>query len=319
MAKAVCMGELLIDFTPYGKSEAGMSLYEMNPGGACANVACVLAKYGVDTQFAGKVGRDHFGEFLAGVLQREHVGTHCLTTDPRYDTTLAFVNLKEDGDRTFSFIRSPGADTGLQVEEIDEAMVDGCDALHFGAFSLTDTPSRDTILHFAKRAKEQGKIVSFDPNLREQVWDSLELAKVTMLSGLALCNVLKVSEEELLFLTGIEDIPAATEYLHNNYNIPVILATLGKRGVYCQTEHDAGYTPTYTDVKTIDTTGAGDCFVGSFLYQVLKTGLDNLKGDNYRYAIGFANAAASLSTTKKGAIPSIPDIQEVEALMSYKG
>ncbi len=319
MSKAVCTGEMLIDFTPYGASEAGMPLYEMNPGGACANVACTLARFGVDTAFVGKLGRDYFGEYLVRTLREQGVNTAGVLQDGSADTTLAFVHLAADGDRSFHFVRSPGADTCLLPADVPADLVSECDIFHFGSIPLTDNPSRDTILACAEEAKAAGKLVSFDPNLREPLWESLELAKATMIKGMSLCNVLKVSEEELYFLTGIDDVVGGTEYVYNNYHIPMILATLGKRGVYFHTPYEKGHAATYAEVETIDTTGAGDIFVGSFLYQVAAFGLDNLKGDNIRLAVDFANAAASLSTTRKGAIPSIPQETEVRARMSYRG
>lgn len=319
MKQVVCMGEALIDFTPHGLSEQGMPLYEMNPGGACANVACTLASYGVPTTFVGKVGMDRFGAYLSETLKQRGVDIAGLIADAKYNTTLTFVHLAEDGDRSFSFIRRPGADTALLPHELNHVDMEQAELLHFGAVCLTDNPSRDTILAAAAQAKAAGKMVSFDPNLRQDLWANLELAKATIQRGLTLCSVLKVSEEELYFLTNSVDLEGAAESLYNSYHIPIILVTLGARGAYYHTPAEAGYAPGYPQPKTVDTTGAGDCFMGSFLYQLLCFGADNLKGDNLRYAIDFANAAAGLSTGKRGAIPSIPAVAEVQALMNFKG
>lgn len=313
--KITSIGELLIDFTPAGNSSADNPLYEMNCGGACANVAAAAAKLGAETAFAGKVGRDAFGDFLIRRFKESGVNTEYVVRDDKNATTLAFVHLYPDGDRSFSFVRNPGAETCLTESDISNGMFENTDILHFGSIPLTDEPSRSTIMQTAKIAYDAGRIVSFAPNLRRLLWEDLDEAKEIMLSCLKFCHILKVSEEEMEFLTGISAINEAAEYISDNYGVPIILATLGKDGVYCKCGDETHSLPAYSDIKTVDTTGAGDCFMGAFLRCVSKYGFEAVCEEALIDSLRFADTAAGLSTAKKGAIPSIPDEDTVERFL----
>lgn len=314
--KITSIGELLIDFTPAEQSAAGNPLYEMNSGGACANVAAAAAKLGADTAFAGKVGRDAFGDFLIERLKECGVNITYTVRDDKNPTTLAFVHLADDGDRSFSFVRNPGAETCLTGEDIPDGMLENTDILHFGSIPLTNEPSRSTIMQTAKKAYDAGKIVSFDPNLRRLLWRDLSKAREVMLGCLKFCHILKVSEEELEFLAGITSIEQAAEQIYKIYHVPIILATLGKDGVYCQCGSETHRLSSYSDAKTVDTTGAGDCFIGAFLRCVSKYGFEAVCGEKLIDSLRFANTAAGLSTAKKGAIPSIPDEEMVKTAVA---
>lgn len=315
MAGIVSIGDLLIDFSPAGEGPGENPLYEMNEGGACANVAAAAARLGCPALFIGNVGDDAFGRFAGQKLEACGVGTQGVFFDGTHSTTLAFVHLAADGDRSFSFVRNPGAETCLTPEKVCESLLDGADILHFGSIPLSHNPSRDTIMGIAKKAFESGKTVSYDPNLRRPLWDSLDEAREVMRKCLSFCHILKVSEEELEFLTGNADVEEAAAVLAEQYHVPLVLATLGKDGVYCKRGDDAFHSPAFTGMDTVDTTGAGDCYIGSFIAQAARVGFDALIGDTLREAVRFSNAAAGLATTKKGAIPAMPSRAEVEVLL----
>lgn len=313
--KITSIGELLIDFTPAGESAAGNPQYEMNCGGACANVAAAAAKLGAESAFAGKVGKEAFGDFLLHRLKACGVNTAYAVRDDRNATTLAFVHLDADGDRSFSFVRNPGAETCLSETDIPNELLANTDILHFGSIPLSHEPSRSTIMQTAKRAYDSGKIVSFDPNLRRLLWEDLNEAREVMLSCLNFSHILKVSEEELEFLTGISSVEQAVVQIFETYHVPLILATLGADGVYCKRGEETHRIPAFTQVQTVDTTGAGDCFIGAFLRCVSQRGFDAMQGGILENALHFANIAAGLSTAKKGAIPSIPDEETVKSFL----
>lgn len=318
MYDVTAIGELLIDFTPAGFSEQGKPLFAQNPGGAPANVLACLSRLGRETAFMGKVGADQFGYSLKAALDQAGVSTRGLVITEEYNTTLAFVHLNEQGDRSFSFYRNPGADMMLDTTDLSYNLIDDCRIFHFGAVSMTDDPSRNATLTAVRYAREQGKLISFDPNLRLMLWKTPELAKTTIKAALPGVDFLKISEEELEFLIGTRDLSQGSEQLMRKYELQLVLITLGPKGAYARTAAAESWHPAF-DVKTIDTTGAGDAFTGSFLYQILQTGktLDRLTEEDLIGFLAFANAAGSLATAKKGAIPAMPTLAEVDECLMH--
>ena len=316
MYDVVAIGELLIDFAPGGTTAEGTALFERNPGGAPGNVLAILAKLGKKTALISKVGEDQFGEFLLSVIKNIGIETKGILSTSDANTTLAFVHLDSNGDRSFSFYRKPGADMLLSEKEVDPDLVCNTKIFHFGTVSMTCEPSRGATLHAVKMAKEKGILVSYDPNLRPPLWDSLKEAKQIIIDGLEYADILKVSNEELEFITGSNDLEKGSKYIFEKYGIQLILVTLGAKGCFYRLGSQTGSLPSY-DVKTVDTTGAGDAFLGAFLYQVIdkKKALTDLNKSDMEQMIDFANAAGSLATTKKGAIPAMPSAEEIEACM----
>lgn len=311
----LALGELLIDFTPVGKAASGGAVFEQNPGGAPANVLAALARLGGRAAFIGKVGRDQFGNFLRDVLIANGIDAQGLRYTAKASTTLAFVHLDSSGNRSFSFCRKPGADILLEAREVDLTLLEQCSVFHFGSLSLTNEPARSATLHAAKQAKRLGKIISYDPNWRPPLWRNAAAAKKGMELGLVYCDVIKVSETELEFLTGEPDIPRAASRLAD-IGIQTVLVTLGADGCYFKCRAGAGHVPSYP-VKAVDTTGAGDAFLGAFLFRLCRSGKspDELLEDEMIDMVRFANAVGALCTTRKGAISAMPEPEEVEALM----
>ncbi len=316
MMDVTALGELLIDFTPAGNSENGNARFERNPGGAPANVLAALAKLGKKGAFIGKVGDDQFGRFLESVLRDNGIDTSGLVLSREYQTTLAFVHLNPDGDRSFSFYRRNGADMMLEEKEVRYDLIKGAKIFHFGSVSMTDDPSRTATLKAASYAKQQGVLVSYDPNLRLPLWSDASVAKQTISEGLRFADILKISEEELEFLTGAAGLSEGSETLFAQYRIPLILVTLGEKGCFIRKGNETAAVQGYP-VKAVDTTGAGDGFLGGMLYQLLESGvsLDQLSMERIADMVRFANAVGALATTKKGAIPAMPTLEEVRALM----
>ncbi len=316
MYDVVAIGELLIDFAPSGTKEEETALFERNPGGAPGNVLAILAKLGKKTALVSKVGQDQFGEFLISVMKDIGIETRSILSTKEANTTIAFVHLDSNGDRSFSFYRKPGADMLISEKEVDSSLVCDTRIFHFGSVSMTCEPSRGATLHAVKIAREKGITISFDPNLRPQLWNDLNEAKQIIEVGLKYTDILKVSEEELEFITGLDDLEAGSEYILKKYGIKMILVTLGAKGCFYRAGIQTGSLPTY-NVKTVDTTGAGDAFLGAFLYKVIenKKPFMNLSRAEVEQMIDFANAAGSISTTKKGAIPAMPTVEEIERCM----
>ncbi len=317
MYDIVAIGELLIDFAPGGTTREGAALFERNPGGAPGNVLALAAKLGKKTALISKVGEDQFGRFLKGVMKDIKVDTKGIVTAPDANTTLAFVHLDTKGDRSFSFYRKPGADMLLHKSEVDAGLVKNCTIFHFGTVSMTHNPSREATLFAVEAAKESGALISYDPNLRPPLWDSLEEAKAMIIKGLKYANILKVSREELEFVTGEKDLEKGSEIIRTTYGIPLILVTLGPAGCFYRAGENTGTLPTY-DVATVDTTGAGDAFLGAFLYGIIESGKDIriLQKNEIEKMIDFANAAGSLATTQKGAIPAMPSLDKIKECMA---
>lgn len=310
----IALGELLIDFTMHGESEQGNNLFEACPGGAPCNVLAMLNKLGKKTAFLGKVGQDQFGTLLKATLDDVGIDTCALYMDQEVNTTLAFVHTFPDGDREFSFYRNPGADMMLTADEVDEEFVKKAKIFHFGTLSMTHDGVREATKKALKIAKDNGLVITFDPNLRPPLWSSLELAKEQMEYGFAYCDVLKISDNEIQFISGKEDYDEGIRYLQEKYQIPLILLTMGKDGSRAYYK-DMRVEVAGRVVKAIETTGAGDTFCGSSINYVLEHGLENLTEENLKEMLSFANAAAALITTKKGAIRSMPEKEDVLAFM----
>lgn len=309
----IALGELLIDFTMNGESEQGNHLFEACPGGAPCNVLAMLNKLGKKTAFIGKVGNDQFGTLLRKTLNEVGIDTSNLFTDDEVNTTLAFVHTLADGDREFSFYRNPGADMMLKEDEIDEDFLSQATIFHFGTLSMTQDEVRAATKKAVKSAKQSGALISFDPNLREPLWSSLELAKEQMEYGFSQCDILKISDNEIQFVSGKENYDEGIKYLQDKYQIPLILLTMGKEGSRAYYKgmrvERSGFS-----VKTIETTGAGDTFGGSALNYILEHDFYNLTEEDLGELLSFANAAAAIVTTKKGAILAMPEREEVEKI-----
>ena len=311
----VALGELLIDFTENGVSGQGNTIFEANPGGAPCNVLAMLNQLGRKTAFMGKVGVDIFGNKLKGVLDEVGIDTSALLMDPDVRTTLAFVQTFADGDRDFSFYRNPGADMMLTEGEVDGEMLAQCRVFHFGTLSMTHDEVRKATKKAIAIAKESGAVISFDPNLRPPLWSSLDLAKEQVDYGLRQCDVLKISDNEIQWFTGKEDYDEGIKVLQDTYHIPLILLSMGKEGSRAYYRDLRVERAPYLQENTIETTGAGDTFGGSCLNFVLEYGLDGLDEEKLSHMLSFANAAASLITTRKGALRVMPKPEEVEKLM----
>lgn len=306
----IALGELLMDMPVNGKSDQGNNLYESCPGGAPCNVLAILNKLGKKTAFLGKVGKDQFGETLKETLDEIGIDTVQLKMDEEVHTTLAFVHTFPDGDREFSFYRNPGADMMLTEDEVDENFISQAKIFHFGTLSMTHEGVRKATKKALKAAKEAGMTVSFDPNLRPPLWSSMDLAKEQMEYGFQYCDMLKISDNEIQFVSGKEDYDEGIQYLIEKYNIPLILLTMGKDGSRAYYKGKRVERPGFPQ-KAVDTTGAGDTFCGSSLNYILEHGIDNLTEEQLGEMLTFANAAAALITTKKGAIRSMPEKEDV--------
>ncbi|MEM1483576.1 carbohydrate kinase [Oscillospiraceae bacterium PP1C4] len=313
MFDIAAIGELLIDFTPYGTNEHGIALFAQNPGGAPANVLAMNTCLGGSSAFIGKVGQDDFGSFLRNVLEKSKIDVTGLVMTPDVNTTLAFVQLNEYGDRSFSFYRKPGADMMLTTNEVKKDIINQCKIFHFGSVSLTDEPCRTATLDSVQFAKQQGKIISYDPNYRAPLWNNPDRAKAEISQALPLADILKVSDEEMVFLTGETVLEKGAVKLAA-YGPSVVLVSLGCKGAFYYVNSGFGTLRTY-DVEAIDTTGAGDAFFGAVLYQLREMNLEMLKAlsqSEWEDIIDFANAAGSLTTTQKGAIPAMPALHAIE-------
>lgn len=310
------LGEILIDFTSQGYNENGQMLYARNPGGAPANVVVAAKKLGAQTAFIGKAGRDMHGEFLRSVLQKENVDTAGLILDEQYFTTLAFVEVNEAGERTFSFSRKPGADTRILKEEVDINILDNTKIFHVGSLSLTDQPARDTTLYAVKRAKSKGSIISYDPNYRASLWKDEETAKKQMRSLIPYVDFIKISDEETELLTDCKNVQDAAEELYRQ-GVKVVAITLGGDGAYVYCKDGGCKVPGFVAAHVEDTNGAGDAFWGGFLYKIStwEKPIDELTKEELAEYAGFGNAVASLCVQKKGAIPAMPELSQVKERM----
>jgi fructokinase len=311
----VALGELLIDFTENGTSSQGNPLFEANPGGAPCNVLAMLSKLGASTAFIGKVGRDFFGTQLKEAIEASGICSDYLYMDEKVHTTLAMVHTYPDGDRDFSFYRNPGADMMLTEEEIPEELIKNAGIFHFGTLSMTHEGVRRATLKALETAKNNGVLISFDPNLRPPLWESLDEAKKQVLCGLQYCRILKISDNEIQWLTGLEDFTEGVKWIKDRYDIPLILVSMGKEGSRAYYGEKIVEVKPFLQKTTIETTGAGDTFGGCCLGYVLQNGLKGLSEVQLREMLTFANAAASIITTRKGALRVMPSKQEVEQLI----
>ena len=309
------LGELLIDFTENGLSPQGNYLMEANPGGAPCNVLAMLSKLGKKTAFIGKVGNDFLGRHLKDVVETVGIDTRNLLQDDQVHTTLAFVHTAPDGDRDFSFYRNPGADMNLRAEEIDEELIAQSRIFHFGSLSLTHTGVREATKKALLIAKKNGCMISYDPNLRPPLWNTLEEAKEQIAFGMTQCDILKISDNEIQWFTGEEDYDAGVCILQETYHIPLILLSMGREGSRAYYRGMKVEAAPFLQKDTIETTGAGDTFCACVLHYVLDHGLEALSRTQLEEMLRYANAAASLITTRKGALRVMPSAEDVEAIV----
>lgn len=310
----LAIGELLIDFTSEAAQADGYPVMAAHPGGAPTNYLAALAKYGVSTALFAKVGNDAFGRLLVDTVKQTGIACEGITVTDDAFTTLAFVTRDANGERSFSFARKPGADMMLTEQDIPYDLLDGAKVVHFGTVCMTDEPARATHKMVVEYAKKAGKLVSFDPNLREPLWKDLADAKEQILWGISKTDVLKISDSEVEFVYGIPVEEAAKKILAEN-DVKLVFITLGKDGCYFANRRACGHVPGITGLNVVDTTGAGDIFGGSAMYGVLSSGEkpEDLDEAQLREITRYACTAASLSTTKLGAIPSVPEKETVLA------
>lgn len=314
----VALGELLIDFTESGISGQGNPLLEANPGGAPCNVLAMLNRLGKKTAFIGKVGEDMFGKQLREAVKESGTDVTNLIMDKEIPTTLAFVHTLPNGDRDFSFYRNPGADMMLRKEEVSEDVIKAGKIFHFGTLSSTHEAVRQATRYAIETAKKNGLLLSFDPNLREPLWDSLDHAKTEIQYGLSKCDILKISDNELEFMTGTKDYEEGIKMLRQQYDIPLIFLTLGKAGSRAYYKELAVEEKPFLQENTIETTGAGDTFTGCALAHILEWGLEGLTRHRLQELLQFANAGASIITTRKGALKVMPEKAEIEELLKQE-
>ena len=311
MYDITALGELLIDFTPCGISEAGMKIFEQNPGGAPANVLVAAGNFGAKTAFIGKVGKDMHGEFLKETLEKYNIETKGLIMDEKVFTTLAFVSLNEKGERTFSFARKPGADTCLTKEEVNLELIKKSKIFHFGSLSLTNNPSKEALLYALEKAKEMKKIISYDPNYRPLLWENRDIAVKEMRDVVKYADIIKISDEETELLTGYKEPEKAALKLIEQ-GISLVFITLGSEGSFLKTK-DFQIRVKSKKCNVVDTTGAGDAFWGAILYKLSTRKNDVLqftKKEGAEY-LEFANIAAGICVEKRGAIPAMPSLEDV--------
>jgi len=312
MIDVTALGEILIDFTPCGKSAAGQRVFEQNPGGAPANVLACLNKCGKKTAFIGKVGNDMHGQFLVDILNDSGICTEGVVVDDSVFTTLAFVALSDSGERSFSFARKPGADTCLTQEELNEEIIRDSKVFHIGSLSLTAEPARGTTFKALEIAKKAGCIISYDPNYRAPLWDSKEAAIIGMRSVVSYVDVMKISDEETTLITDIVESEGAAKKLVD-MGVSVVAVTLGAEGALVCTKDGSVVVPGYK-ADMVDTTGVGDSFWGGFLKCLLESGKrpEDISLEEAAEFAKYGNAVASLCVEKRGAIPAMPAVGEIE-------
>ncbi len=311
----VALGEILIDYTPMKNSENGMKVFEQNAGGAPANVLASSTKFGAKTAFIGKIGTDMQGEFLRQTLIDANIETKGLISDKDYFTTLAFVTLSENGERSFAFSRKHSADINLSKEEVDISLIEDAKIFHFGSLSLTHNKNREATLFAIEKAKKTGALISYDPNYRALLWENEEVASEIMKSVIEQVDILKISDEETVLMTGEKTPENAMKYLLSK-GVPVVAITLGENGTLIGNSKGFSHVKGFKADKVVDTTGAGDTFWGSVLFKIVdsKKNLNEISLEELEKFAEFANAAASLCVTKRGAISSMPTMQEVANL-----
>lgn len=312
----VALGELLIDFTENGFSKQGNMILEANPGGAPCNVLAMLQNLGKRTAFIGKVGKDHFGSILRDTLRDIGISTENLIEDAEAPTTLAFVHTRQDGEREFSFYRNPGADMLLNKREINSNLISQSKIFHFGTLSFTSECAKEATCYAIECAKEANIIISFDPNVRMSLWDDSGKLKRAMDYGMQNCSMLKISDDELVFFADKHNYDDAIAVIMQRYpNIIMICLTLGKEGSVAYYNGMKIYVKSFRQDNTIETTGAGDTFMGCVLNYILEKGLEGLEENEIQEMLKFANAAASIITTKRGALRVMPTKSEISQLL----
>ena len=316
----VALGELLIDFTGSGDSNQGNPLFEANPGGAPCNVLSMLQNLGNSTAFIGKVGNDFFGRMLKERIEKQGIDSTGLVFDEEINTTLAFVNKLPNGDRDFSFYRKPGADMMLTAEDVGKNadLIRNADVFHLGTLSMTDEPAKEATVRAVTIAKESGAVISFDPNYREPLWKNVDDATDAMKYGFENCDILKISDNEIELFTGFKDIEAGARKIKRDFGIPIVFATLGPEGSIALYKDMVIKKDGYRNPATIETTGAGDTFCACAIDYIHRHGLDNLTKDGLFECLSFANAAASIITTRKGALSVMPTQEEITAFLTNK-
>ena len=317
MLDVVALGELLIDFATQSADEQGYPTMAAHPGGAPANFLAAVAKFGGKAALLGKVGEDTFGKLLVNTLAQAGIETRGMVRTADVFTTLAFVTFDAHGDREFAFARKPGADTQMSFEELDLSLLDEAKVFHFGTLSLTDEPARTATQKAIAYAKEQGKLVTYDPNLRKPLWKELDTAKEQLIWGLTQADVVKISDEEVEFLFGL-DAEAGAQYILDHFSVKLVFVTCGAQGCVYRNRNACGHVPSLEGLQVIDTTGAGDIFGGSAVWKLLQTAKhpEELNREELEEIVGFACAAAGLSTTRSGGISSVPDYEEVLRVMN---
>ena len=316
MIDVVALGELLIDFATQTLDNEGYPTMAAHPGGAPANFLAALTKFGAKTALIGKVGSDTFGKLLLGTLKKAGIETRGLVVTDDVFTTLAFVTFDEHGDREFAFSRKPGADTCLSFEEIDLSIIDQAKVFHFGTLSLTDEPARSATYKAVAYAKEAGKLITYDPNLRKPLWADLEEAKRQLIWGLGQADVVKISDEEVEFLFGL-GVEEGAKYILKNFGVKLVFVTCGAEGCFFKNALAEGHVPSLDGINVIDTTGAGDIFGGSAVWKLLQIGKEpeKLSEGDLREIVNFACVSAGMSTTMPGGISSVPEFGAVLAKM----
>ena len=309
MYDVVALGELLIDFTTIRADSDGYPTMAAHPGGAPANFLAAIVKFGGKAAMLGKVGTDTFGKLLTSTLREVGIETKGIVASDDFFTTLAFVTLDANGDREFAFARKPGADTQLCFDELELSLLDETRVFHFGTLSLTGEPSRTTTYRAVEYAREHGKLITFDPNLRKPLWRELDEAKQQMLWGLAHADVVKISDEEVEFLFGL-GVQEGAQYILERFPVKLVFVTCGPDGCWFQNKNASGHVDSLKNIQVVDTTGAGDIFGGSAVWKLLQTGKapEALDEAALREIVSFACTAAGLSTTKPGGISSVPDM-----------
>ena len=316
MFSVTALGEVLIDFTDHGVSNAGQKLFERNPGGAPANVLVALKKLGHEVAFIGKVGQDMHGDFLRKTLVDNGIDCTGLISDPDFFTTLAFVALDDQGDRSFSFARKPGADTQLRAEELPADVIRDSKVFHVGSLSLTDEPARSATIAALDAAKQAGCVMSYDPNYRDSLWTSAEAASEQMRSIVKYMDLIKISAEECPLMTDKTD-PAEAAAVLLEQGASIVVVTLDADGAFVATKDGSRMVPSFR-VEAVDTTGAGDSFWGGFLCAFVESGLTPTDVSIARAAtfVRFGNAVASLCVRNRGAIPAMPERTDVEEVLA---
>lgn len=318
MLDVIAIGELLADIAFTGENDSGFPIMEANPGGAPANYLAALSAFGLKTAMLANVGNDTFGTLLTGALTKAGISTEGITRDNDAFTTLAFVQIDKNGERSFSFARKPGADTRIRLDAKGMSLIDAARLLHFGSLSLTDEPARSATMEAVAYARSKGKLVSFDPNLRAPLWGDLACAKDAMLYGMQNADIVKLSDDEAVFLFDMQ-LEACIQTLLNEYGVKLVFLTLGKNGCVYGNKKAYGHVDAIKPkLPVVDTTGAGDIFFGSAIYGVLSYNRapESLDDTELRRLTKYACAAAGISITKRGGITSVPCIEQVNALIS---